>query len=73
MYNMEELKKQKLLTREEAAFYLGICLASLNKVIHGPGFSGACSYWGAAGIHQPGEAGCMDRREHGEIRNQEGG
>lgn len=38
MYNMEELKKQKLLTREEAAFYLGICLASLNKVIHAPDF-----------------------------------
>lgn len=38
MYSMDELTSKKLLTREEAAFYLGVCLASLNKVIHKPDF-----------------------------------
>lgn len=38
MHNMEELKDRKLLTRDEAAFYIGICKASLNKIIHGRDF-----------------------------------
>lgn len=38
MYSMEELKGRKLLTRDEAAFYIGICKASLNKIIHDPDF-----------------------------------
>lgn len=38
MYDMDQLRSKKLLTREETAFYLGVCLASLNKVIHEPDF-----------------------------------
>lgn len=35
---MQELKHKKLLTRDEAADYLGICKASLDKIIHKPDF-----------------------------------
>ncbi|MDL2319375.1 helix-turn-helix domain-containing protein [Eubacteriales bacterium OttesenSCG-928-A19] len=38
MYTHDELKAKKLLTREEAAFYLGICKASLDKIMRDPEF-----------------------------------
>ena len=38
MYSMEDLKTRKLLTRSEAAFYIGISVTSLNKIIHGRDF-----------------------------------
>ena len=33
MYCMDELKKKKLLTKAEAAFYIGICSKSLDNLI----------------------------------------
>lgn len=38
MISVDELKNKKLLTRDEAAAYLGICKASLDKIIHKPEF-----------------------------------
>lgn len=34
MYNMDELRAKKLLTRDEAAFYIGVCKATLQKIIY---------------------------------------
>lgn len=34
MYSMEDLRTRKLLTRREAAFYIGVSVTSLNKIIH---------------------------------------
>ena len=33
MFKMDELSQKKLLTKTEAAFYIGICLTSLNVII----------------------------------------
>lgn len=33
MYSIDELNKKKLLTKEEAAFYIGICHKTLCRMI----------------------------------------
>lgn len=38
MYNMDELKKKKLLTKDEAAFYIGICVKTLTVLMKEDGF-----------------------------------
>ena len=38
MYNMDELKKKKLLTKDEAAFYIGICVKTLTALMKEDGF-----------------------------------
>lgn len=38
MYNMDELKKKKILSKDEAAFYIGICVKTLTALMKEDGF-----------------------------------
>jgi DNA binding domain, excisionase family len=38
MYNMDELKKKKILSKDEAAFYIGICVKTLTALMKKDGF-----------------------------------
>lgn len=38
MLSIEEMKGKKLLTRDEAAAYIGVCKATLHKIIYDEGF-----------------------------------
>lgn len=38
MYNLDELKKKKILSKDEAAFYIGICVKTLSSLTKKDGF-----------------------------------
>lgn len=38
VYSMEELKKKKLLTRKEAAFYVGVSPTNMHTIMHSDNF-----------------------------------
>jgi len=38
IYSMDELKKKKVLSKDEAAFYIGICTKTLTALIKEDGF-----------------------------------
>lgn len=38
MYSMDELKKKKILSKDEAAFYIGICTKTLTALMQDEGF-----------------------------------